>query len=124
MTSQPGKETFVINILPNILRSKGNQTTKSGQLIEYNKLIFFLEKSYTKCGGETIHRPFLKKIKIEYISGTIVESFIQFVPIKCQVEGYRNTLKLSFRPLAFTSSKAFFKNKESPGTSFPASFWA
>ena len=29
---------------------------KLGQLIEYNKRNFFLEKSYTKCGGD----PFLK----------------------------------------------------------------
>ena len=34
-----------IQILPNILRSKGNQTTKSGQLIEYNLKYIFLEKS-------------------------------------------------------------------------------
>ena len=25
---------------------------------------FFLEKSYTKCGGETIHRSFFKKSKL------------------------------------------------------------
>ena len=31
-----------------------------GQLIEYN-MVVFLEKSYTKCGGETISRPFPKK---------------------------------------------------------------
>ena len=64
------------------------------------------------------------KIKIEHFVGSIVEIFIQFVPIKRQVEGYRNILKLSCRPLAFTSYKAFFKNKKRPGTSFPASFCA
>ena len=32
---------------------------KFGQLLEYNRK-FFVEKSYTKCGGETIHRPFNK----------------------------------------------------------------
>ena len=41
----------------------------SGQLIEYNMRNIFIEKSYTRCGGETIFRPFSKKIKIEYISG-------------------------------------------------------
>ena len=35
MTSQPGKQTIAIHILPNISRIKGNQTTKFGQLIEY-----------------------------------------------------------------------------------------
>ena len=54
-------------------RSKGNQTVKFGQLIKYNLRNSFLEKSYTKCGGESILNldPFLK-IKIEYISGSIV----------------------------------------------------
>ena len=33
---------------------------KFGQLIEYNLKNIFLEKSYTKCGGENIPRPFLK----------------------------------------------------------------
>ena len=37
-----------------ISRSKGNQTITFGQLIEYNMRNFFLEKAYTKCGGESI----------------------------------------------------------------------
>ena len=37
---------------------------KFGQLIEYNMRNIFLEKSYTKCGGETIPRPFSKKSKL------------------------------------------------------------
>ena len=41
----------------NIPRSKGNHTMTFFQLIEYNiRNIFFKKKSYTKCGGETIHR--------------------------------------------------------------------
>ena len=40
MTSQPGLQTIAIHILPNISRSKGNQTMKLGQLIEYNKKYF------------------------------------------------------------------------------------
>ena len=51
---------MTIHILPNISRSKGNQTVKFGQLIDYNMRHIFLEKSYKKCGGETIHRPFPK----------------------------------------------------------------
>ena len=35
-----------------------------GQLIEYNLRNIFLEKSYTKCGGETIPRPFFKILKL------------------------------------------------------------
>ena len=45
---------------------------KFSQLIENNMRNLFLEKSYTKCGGETIPRPFAKKIKIKHVSGSIV----------------------------------------------------
>ena len=44
MTSQPGLQTVVIQILPNISQSKGNRTMKFGQLIEYNKRNIFLQK--------------------------------------------------------------------------------
>ena len=37
MTSQPGLQTIAIHLLPNISQSKGNQTMKFGQQIEYNK---------------------------------------------------------------------------------------
>ena len=36
MTSQAGQQVITIHMLPNISRSKGNQATKFGQLIEYN----------------------------------------------------------------------------------------
>ena len=52
MTSQPGKQTIAIQILPNISRIKDNQTMKFGQLIESNMRNIFLEKSCSKCGGE------------------------------------------------------------------------
>ena len=35
-TSQPGKQTITIHILPKIARSKGNQKMKLGQLLECN----------------------------------------------------------------------------------------
>ena len=41
MTSQPGQLTITIHIMPNISRSKGNQTMKFGQLVEYNKIYFY-----------------------------------------------------------------------------------
>ena len=72
-------------------------------LTEYNTRNIFPEKSYIKFGGETIPRPFSLKSKIEHISGSIALIFIQFAFIVCQVEGYRNILKVSCRPLAFTS---------------------
>ena len=64
MTSQPRSQTIVIQILSNISRSKGNQTMKFSQLIEYNTRNIFLEKSYTKCGRETSPRPFSGKLKL------------------------------------------------------------
>ena len=36
---------------------------KFGQLIEHNMRNILINKSYTKCGGETIPRPFSKKSK-------------------------------------------------------------
>ena len=45
MTQQPGKQTMGIHVSSNISRSKGNQTMKFGQLIEYNLRNIFLEKS-------------------------------------------------------------------------------
>ena len=50
MTSHTGKQRDAIHILPNISRSKGNQTMKFDQLIECNMRNIFLEKSYTKHG--------------------------------------------------------------------------
>ena len=50
--------------MPNVLRSKGNETMNLGQLIENNMRHIILEKSYTKCGRETIPRPFSKKSKL------------------------------------------------------------
>ena len=44
MTSHRGSQTIVIHILPNIFKSKGNQTMKLGQLIDYNMRIIFIEK--------------------------------------------------------------------------------
>ena len=60
MASQAGKQIIVTHLLPNISRSKDNKTMKFGQLIECNMRNIFLEKSYTKCGGEASTRPFYK----------------------------------------------------------------
>ena len=64
MTSQPGLKVIVMHILTNISRSKCNQAMKFGQLVGYNLRSIFLEEGYTKCGGETIPRPFFKKSKL------------------------------------------------------------
>ena len=64
MTSHPGKQTIAIHILSNISRSKGNEIIKFDQLIECNMRNIFLQKSCTKCGGETSPRPFSEKSKL------------------------------------------------------------
>ena len=48
MTSQPGYQTITIHILPNISRSKDNQTVKLGELTEYNKRNILLQKIMQK----------------------------------------------------------------------------
>ena len=64
LTSQTKKQIIGIYVLPNMSRSKSNQTLKFGELIEHNRKTFFFEKSCTKCDGETTLRPFLKKSKL------------------------------------------------------------
>ena len=59
----------MIHILTNISRTKGNQTMKFGQLIEYNRNIF-LEKLYQKCVRENFLRPFSKKSKLSVLFRT------------------------------------------------------
>ena len=44
MMTQPRKQTIAIHILPNIARSKSNETIKFGQLIQYDMRNTFLEK--------------------------------------------------------------------------------
>ena len=61
--SQPEKKKISIHIVPNISESNCNQTITFGQLIEYETRKLFLEKPYTKCGGETIPRSFSKNQK-------------------------------------------------------------
>ena len=40
MASQPGKKLISMRILPNISRSKGNQSMKYGQWIKYHEKHF------------------------------------------------------------------------------------
>ena len=56
--------SFNKDIETSLSRSKGNQTMKLDQLIEYNMRNIFLEKSYINYGVETIPRPFSKKTKL------------------------------------------------------------
>ena len=83
------KQIVTKHVLPNISRSEGNQTIKLGQLIEYS----------------------IRNIFLEYHTQNVVEKLVPDSFLKNQ-----NILKLRYRPLAFTSYKAFLKNKKRSGT--------
>ena len=63
----------------------------------------FLGKSYARCGGETIPRPFSKRSKLSI--GSIVLIFIQFDLIDWQTEDYQRIL--SCKPPVLASYQAF-----------------
>ena len=67
----------------------------------------FLEKSYTKFGGETIPRLFSKKSKLSIPPDQ--QSKVLYSLFLLYIKGYQKILKLSSRPLTFTSYKAFKK---------------
>ena len=79
VTSQPETPIISIHILPNISRSKGNQTIKFNQLIEYYRRNILLEKPYTKCSGawsgETIPIRFSKKSKLSISLDQMLQFF-------------------------------------------------
>ena len=80
-------------------KQKGNQTMKFGQLIEHNMRTIFL-KIFSKCGGETIIRPFSKKSKFCLWVNRLKFRRICFY---CILSGWLPIiLKLDFRTLAFT----------------------
>ena len=97
----------------------------------------FLEKSYTKCGRETILRPFFKKSKwsislgqhIKMLQSFFVFCLLLFLFFFCcfyflyvQVKIYQNILKLKCWLLPFTLCNTFLKSKKMFGTSLPALF--
>ena len=67
MTSQPGKQTIAIHILPNISRSKGNQTVKFGQLLEYVMINIFLKNHTQNVVEKQLPDPLLKNENLAYL---------------------------------------------------------
>ena len=57
MTSQTGRQTITMHMLLDISRSKGNQKMELYQVIKYNVINIFHEKSCNKWGRETSSRP-------------------------------------------------------------------
>ena len=61
MTLQPEKQTIAKHILPNISRTKDNQTMKFDELIKYNmRNISFLKNRTQNVVKELFSDPFLK----------------------------------------------------------------
>ena len=81
-------------------------------------------KNHTQNVVEKLFSGFFLKNKNWAYLWINVLKFIHFVFIVCQVEDYWKWLKLSCRPFALTSYKAFLKNNKRSGTSLPASFSA
>ena len=63
---------ITIHILANISRSKVKQTTKFAQLIEYKVRYFFLINHAQNFVEKLVPDPFIKRIKIDHISGSTV----------------------------------------------------
>ena len=99
-------------ILPNISRDKDNQTMKFGQLKVSIRRNIFLEKLYTKYGGEASPRSFSKKSKLSITLDQQPEISYSLCLYYVQVKDYQNILKLRCWPLAFTSYKARFKEQQ------------
>ena len=66
---------------------------KFGHLIEYNMRYSFLEKSHTKCGGETSPKPFNKKSKLNISLDRQTEIFYCLFLLYVQVKMYQNISK-------------------------------
>ena len=93
-----------------------------GQLTERNMRTIFFGKLHTKCDGDTIPRPFSKKSKLSISLDQYSKVWYNFFLWYAKLSTIR-TFRLSCRPLAFTSHRAFLNNKKS-GTSIPVSFSA
>ena len=83
-----------------------------------NKRNIFLEKSYTKCGRETSHSLFFKKSKLSISQNQQPEFSYSLFLFYVQVKDCHNIMKLRCSAFAFTSYKAFLKNKNSLSASF------
>ena len=81
------------------------------QLIEYNLRNYFLEKSYKKCGGETIPRPFFKKSKLSISLDQYSKVSYILCLLFANLRTIENILKLSADHLHLRQIKLFQKTK-------------
>ena len=120
MASHPEWKTIVIHIMTIIWRIKGNQTITFGQLIGYNLRNIFLEKPYTKCGGETSPRPFFEKLKF-----TISLNQKSKVCFYCMLRwGLSKYIETALQTTClYLHIKLFWKIEKRSGTSLSALFF-
>ena len=80
--------------------------------------IIFLEKSYIKCGGETIHRPYSKKwklsISLEKYSNVLCSFFIV-----CPSQGLSKYVKIKLQTTCFYFISSFLKKTKRGLELFP-----
>ena len=86
MTPQPGQQTITTLMLPNISRSKDNQTMKFGQLIEYNKKDFFFNNHAENKAGRPVPDLFLIFVKALYLLLQVVCSLVSMYFDSLQLE--------------------------------------
>ena len=92
MTSKTGKQIIVIHILPNILRSKGNQAIKFGQLVEYDSRTIFLKNRAENEAKILVLDLFLLFQKTLYKMKTNGQHQILIYPGRTQLE---HTIKMN-----------------------------
>ena len=108
MTLKSGQQIITIHILFNISSSQCNQAMKIGQLIEYNTRNIFIEKLYTKYGGEGSPRPFHKNQNWTYLWTNSLKCYKVCFYCMFKSKVYQNIFKLKCRTLVFILYKAFF----------------
>ena len=120
------EKVITIHLLSNFSKTIGNQKMKYGQLIQYTNMQYtkFYKIKHNVVEALSSPKPFSKKINIEHIPGWTVWNFSRSVFIVSPSQGLQKVLKLRFWPLAFTSHKAFLKNKTRSETGFPTPFSA
>ena len=110
--------------LPNISRSKGNQTMKYEQVIKYNNRNIFLQKSCRRWGKELVPDLFLFKKKRKK---TLYEAKASCMQLSSDIFGWSSTQQtiktksINFRLLILSYAQFAIFGKES-GNSFSTTF--
>ena len=117
-----------MHILCNILGSKSNQAMKRGQLIHYNMINIFLQKSCRKLGRETSSRPLYIFLCQIWVKSKWSAAYFQYISIALNLGFNKNklhkTLSYWFRDmLNFNFSELNFNFPENGlGLVFPPHF--